>query len=368
MDDNLFHQAKSKVEKLTNNVKTNLLPVSSDVERKFVVDESDFLTLSTLALRFLHQIEDNKKNSAAIGVEKPNETKTKISETRESENIENKNTSPEQFGGGFSEMAFDLSNGDCFEENQSEKLKQEITRVLNDKIFKPDAKTFILLDMFRRYKTNAALAKQNILQLQEKHKNPNKLVGGGTVKEECEKNNGDIVVDTADNKQRSVSSDADTLENSKLDQSVPDGNSLPIEPEKWLGKALRTVKSCMNDRINVLYLDNAKYHTNKLIQFFRTKGSKGNEGNVIYSPNKDFYLKKKFLFLKHKGIRSAFDLTKLIACLSFTKAKIFKFLQLQHKRVTPFTANEKQFLKQFLKKFPINQNRVPCDDIKKLQN
>lgn len=366
---------KNKLTDLSSIIRKNLLENSGDVTRKFVVDENDFLSILTLAIRFLHKSgekgandlarEDTPEESSESPSQQPPPLATSVADMKTVE------------GGGRTEPCVNLR------QVESKKLRSELLRVLSDHIYPEEAKTELLLDVFRRYENRLGVTRQQCLESRAHAQQPNVLVGGGkqtsstgqtmdvgkdNVGDSNGGSNGDIDDDTDNRKKMKVRSKPGLGNNPTTDPNLEDkGRHHLVLARTWLDNAVETINNYMKNKVNVIFLKNVKYHANKLSDFFEQKGILAAKRRAIFSPDKQFYLKNHSLFFadKHsKGETISFDLTKLLVSISFTKNKIFKFLQYREKLVTQFSKKDRKFLQIFIRAFPINKQRIPCKTIR----
>ena len=242
-------------------------------------------------------------------------------------------------------------------QTESRKLRTEILRVLNDHMFTQDIKSHLLLDVFRRFENRVSITKQRCLQNQFKEKEK-VLVGGGEIKD-----------DSKENHLCEEETDA-----SKLRDMTPEKQGVPApQPSAatqhlariWLNQAVDIVESFMKNKVNVLFLHNVKYHANRIAEYFEKNGILDSKNRSIFTPNKQLYIKNHSLYTVEKGKDSiSFDLAKLLAYISLSKNKLYKFLKYRHKFVSAVTEKEKKFLRVFLKECPVNKRRIPCKIIR----
>lgn len=361
---------KNKLTDLSSIIRRNLLESSGDVTRKFVVDENDFLSILTLAIRFLHKSGEKGANDLPRE-ENPEESKSSSQQPPPIATSDGDMKTVE--GGGRSEPCVNLH------QVESKKLRSELLRVLSDHIYPEEAKTDLLLDVFRRYENRLGVTRQQCLERRAHAQQPNVLVGGGkqtpstgqTMNVEKDNVEGNNVAsdrdidDDADDKRKRAKNGPGLGNNPNL-ESNREHHHLVLA-RTWLDNAVETINNYMKNKINVIFLNNVKYHANKLSDFFEQKGILAAKRRAIFSPDKQFYLKNHSLFFadKHsKGDAISFDLMKLLVTISFTKNKIFKFLQYRDKFVTQFSKNDKKFLQIFIRAFPINRQRIPCKTIR----
>ena len=143
-------------------------------------------------------------------------------------------------------------------------------------------------------------------------------------------------------------------------------NNTPVQI--WINDAITTIKGVMRKKINVIFLDNLQYHAHRLANFLASKGTFDKDTNRVIAPHNRFYLKKDCLYFKIKTVKNpqCFDLATLLACVSFSKSKLFRFLQYRFKKVKAFSKNEKHCLHIFLNTCPISKRRIPCSSIRDL--
>ena len=124
----------------------------------------------------------------------------------------------------------------------------------------------------------------------------------------------------------------------------------------------------MKNKINVIFLENLQNHACKLQSFLSSKGTFDKHSNRIIAPHNRFFLKKDSLYFKIKAVKGlqSFDLATLLACISFSKSKLFRFLRYRFKKVNAFSRNEKHCLHIFLNTCPISKKRIPCSSIRDL--
>ena len=351
---------KKKLTNLSETIRKNLIEHSSDVTRKFIINEDDFLSILTLAIRFLHKKDEKTEkadNNSPISTQPTTEPNMKPAE-----------------GGGHHPIKRNNLCPDVTQTTEAKRLRNELLRVLSDNMFSEDAKTELLVDVFRRYENRVRIAKQQHLENQFRTSHPNVMVGGGGKEtpsgksSDTEEIGGEdetpIMEKNSDITQQQTRKNNE--ENSKKAPGPPaiskSGNHLWL-PRTWLDNAVEIIKNFMKNRINIIFLNNVKHHANKLSIFFEKKGIVDEKNRSIFSPNKLFYIKNHFLYFNDPQNRAknlSFDLAKLLVTISFTKNKIFKFIKYREKEVNKFSEKEKKFLGIFLRKFPINRHRIPC--------
>ena len=349
---------KNKLTNLSDVIRKNLLENSSDVTRKFIVDENDFLAILTLAIRFLHKKDEKPDGPPPTTSEQPPPPKDALKDNMKT--VE---------GGGRNAPC-----GDDFRHVESKKLRTELLRVLSDHIYPEEAKTELLLDVFRRYENKLGVTRQQCLENRFQAQHPNVLVGGG------KHNTENQIQQQGENKEEKTDSggnhekgegEKQEEENDIVSQRPPSSSGSKdqhlILARTWLDNAVETIENCMQNKVNIIFLKNIKYHANKLSNFFEQKGILIPKHRAIFSPNKQFYIQNHSLFFVSKHSKEAnlsFELTKLLVCISFTKSKIFKFLKYREKSVTQFSKQDKKFLQIFIQEFPINRHRIPCKTIR----
>ena len=349
---------KKKLTNLSETIRKNLIEHSSDVTRKFIINEDDFLSILTLAIRFLHKKDEKVDNNSPISAQPITEPNMKSAE-----------------GGGLHPIRKDNLCSDVTQTTEAKRLRNELLRVLSDNMFSEDAKTELLVDVFRRYESRIGITKQQRLENQFRTCHPNVMVGGGGKEtlsghtaSDTQETDGDenpIIMKNNNDKPQQQTTGKKHEENSKTTPVKiyqPSTNHLWL-PRTWLDNAVEIIENFMKNRINIIFLNNVKHHANKLSTFFEQKGIVDVKNRSIFSPNKHFYIKNHFLYFndpQNKAKNLSFDLAKLLVTISFTKNKIFKFIKYREREVNRFSEKEKKFLGIFLKKFPINRHRIPC--------
>ena len=125
---------KKKLTDLSENIRKNLLSAATNVTRKFVIEEHDFLSIILLAIQHLHK------------QTKPHEQeKQKEFEPNAGESTENKNTD-------IKEGAGDVNKSNDIAKMDIEKLRKECLKILESKSFNDEAKSYLLTDCFNRHK------------------------------------------------------------------------------------------------------------------------------------------------------------------------------------------------------------------------
>ena len=366
----LNEKIKKKLLALSESVRRNLLLSTSNVQRKFVLEERDFLSILILAIQHL-----NKQPQQSISTTTTNNTEQKEHDEESNETIHTKQSPHEQDnmgkgGGGKTE------DDDSNDVDDSERLRKELLRIVNSSSFDSDAKSYLILDSYNRYQKQKNLAKERKILNAHLKTHPNVMVGGGT------RNDDDAleVLEKESPKPRNKISDAEQLPSSTATRTNPssspstaasattpnNNSSSPVET--WISDAIKVISSCMQKKINILFLDNMRSHGNKLQTFLMTEGSFDKDNNRAHAPHNRFYLKKNSLHFKIKSTKNLqkFDLATLLACISFSRSKLFRFLQYRFKKVKPFSKNEKQCLHIFLTTCPISKKRIPCKSIRDL--
>ena len=372
---------KKKLLSLSENIRRNLLLASSDVQRKFILEERDLLSILVLAIQYLQKPSQPSSTPSSASPSSSSTTPpsssptTPVITTPETEKEQQQTDTTMGKSGGKTDNG--SNNLDT-----TENLRKELLRILESTSFDSDAKSWLLLEAYNRYKNYTTLSKErHILDNHLKH-HPNVLVGGGgssndditdsvnkhiTNEQENDphdENNTQTVKET-DSKPGS-SSTTTLTDNQKTANEQPSNSPLQI----WINDALKTITSFMKNKINVIFLENLQNHAYRLQNFLSSKGSFDKHTNRIIAPHNRFFLKKDSLYFKIKAVKGlqSFDLTTLLACVSFSKSKLFRFLQYRFKKVKAFSRNEKHCLHIFLNTCPISKKRIPCSTIRNLAN
>ena len=369
---------KKKLLALSENVRRNLLLAAGDVQRKFILEERDLLSILVLAIQYLQKPSPSSSSSSSPSTPPTIERKSQHQQQQQlqtpSTTTTNTTTTDDNNMG--------KSGGKTNNLDTSEKLRKELLKILDSTSFDSDAKSWLLLDAYNRYSNYNTLTKEQEILDKHLNRHPNVLVGGGesNVNESNDEvtNNG-ITDNSSDNDENSkpqtkkqTSSKPSTvasLETAPTNcQIVTKQNNTPIQI--WINDALKTITSYMKNRINVMFLENLQNHACRLQNFLSSKGAFDKDNNRVIAPHNRFFLKKDSLYFKIKAVKGFqnFDLASLLACISFSKSKLFRFLQYRFKKVRAFTRNEKQCIHIFLNTCPISKRRIPCGAIRNLAN
>ena len=265
----------------------------------------------------------------------------------------------------------------------SEKLRKELLKILESTSFDSDAKSWILLQTYDRYKNNATLAKEREILDNHLKRHPNVFVGGGNNHQSDESNDGNVeendnnekTNDDINEKKKQTTNEntnnppttvkADTSKQPQvLTNNKPNNNPVDV----WINDAIKIITSYMKNKVNVIFLENVQKHASKLQNFLSSKATFDPHSNRVIAPHARFYLKKDSLYFKIKNAKElqSFDLATLIACISFSRSKLFRFLKYRFKKVKAFSKNEKHCLHIFLTTCPISKRRIPCSSIRDL--
>ena len=361
----LNENIKKKLLALSENVRRNLLLASGNIQRKFVLEERDFLSILILAIQHLNKPQQ-PLSTTTNKQQETNETNHLKQTNTLKENNEEKDGEKDDMGksGGKTE-------NNSREPDSSEKLRKELIRIVDSTSFDSDSKSWLILDMYNRYQKETALTKEREILNAHLKSHPNVLVGGGGVEKEDENASPEDQSHTpkiGNSEQPSSSTTAPPPE-----REPPQGvtrSSLSEPVNIWINDAIKIITSYMKKKVNVIFLDNLQYHANKLRTFLVTKGAFDKDNNRVHTPHNRFFLKKASLYFKIKSAQQLqiFDLATLLACISFSKSKLFRFLQYRFKKVKAFSKNEKQCLHIFLNTCPISKKRIPCKSIRDLAN
>ena len=370
---------KKKLLALSENIRRNLLLASSDVQRKFILEERDLLSILVLAIQYLH------KPSSSTAPSSTTDQKQTQQEQQQQEQQQQQQQQPQQqqqqqqppstTPTTNNDETMGKSGGKAANSDgkldTTEKLRKELLQILESTSFDSDSKSWLLLDCYNRYNSYTTRTKEQEILDKHLNKHPNVLVGGGG------NNEGENTNDSSDNKQQSSKETNAEPPTTSSSETIPTNQqtSKPTNKEQtnnpahiWINDALRTVSALMKSRVNVIFIENLELHARKLQNFLTTKGTFDKENNRIIAPHNRFFLKKDSLYFKTKSVKGLqyFDLATLLACVSFSKSKLFRFLQYRFKRVRAFSKVEKQCIHIFLNTCPISKRRIPCSSIRNL--
>ena len=382
---------KKKLLALSENVRRNLLLAAGDVERKFILEERDLLSILVLAIQYLQHPPQPTQNPPPTPSEQQQEKQQQQEQQQEQQRHQEQQQSPSspttpetdtmgKSGGGKieSKVSNDLET--------SEKLRKELLKILESTSFDSDAKSWILLETYNRYKNNATLAKEREILDNHLKRHPNVFVGGGGDNNHSDESNSDKMGeddvnnkktnnDTMKEKQtnnETTNNASTSIQNtpSKSPQQLLTSNSNPTNNPVgiWIDDAIKVITSYMKNKVNVIFLENVQNHASRLQNFLSSKATFDKNNNRVIAPNARFYLKKDSLYFKIKTTKElqSFDLATLLACVSFSKSKLFRFLKYRFKKVKAFSKNEKNCLRVFLTTCPISKRRIPCSSIRDL--
>ena len=368
---------KKKLLALSENVRRNLLLAAGDVQRKFILEERDLLSILVLAIQYLQKPSSSSSSSSSSTPPPTIERKPQQQQQQTPSTTTTNTTTTDDDNMG-------KSGGKMNNLDTSEKLRKELLKILDSTSFDSDAKSWLLLDAHNRYSNYNTLTKEQ--EILDKHlkRHPNVLVGGG---ESNVNESNDEVTDNAITDNSSDNGENSTPQTKKQTNSKPTTTaSLETAPTNcqivtntkqnntpiriWINDALKTITSYMKNRINVIFLENLQNHAGRLQNFLSSKGTFDKDNNRVIAPHNRFFLKKDSLYFKIKAVKGLqnFDLATLLACVSFSKSKLFRFLQYRFKKVRAFTRNEKQCIHIFLNTCPISKRRIPCGAIRNLAN
>ena len=372
---NLNEKIKKKLLALSENIRRNLLLANGNVQRKFVLEERDFLSILILAIQHLNKqptqttsitnndgIEENKEQEH-INTKQKETSELDKTESNETNHLKHTNEKPDIMGkGGGKTEDCDLDN--------SEKLRKELIRILDSTSFNSDCKSHLIVDVYNRYQKQINLAKEREILNSHLKSHPNVLIGGGENSKGTKNNETDdsseSAIHTSEHPSSSTHPPAKNPPTTKnvRDTSAPLANPVDI----WINDAVTVITSYMKNKVNVIFLENLQNHASKLRAFLKNKGNFDKENNRIQAPHGRFFLKKSTLYFKIKSAQhlQSFDLATLMACISLSKSKLFRFLQYRFEKVKAFSKKEKQCLHIFLNTCPISRQRIPCKTIRDL--
>ena len=370
---------KKKLLALNENVRRNLLLASSDVQRKFILEERDLLSILVLAIQYLQKPPQPTSSLSSTSPTPPTTTEEKQQQQQHQTTPTTTTTTDTTTTATMGKSGGNNNNpNDSLD--TSEKLRRELLKILDSTSFDSDAKSWLLLDAYNRYNNYTTLNKEREIIDRHLKTHPNVMVGGGKSfanesNEEingCTDNNSDKsespttrTTKTTDSKTTTPPSSETTPKNDRIVTNEKQGDS-PVHI--WINDALKTITSYMKNKVNVIFLENLQSHACRLQNFLSSKCTFDKDNNRIIAPNNRFFLKKGSLYFKIKAVKGLqnFDLATLLACVSFSKSKLFRFLQYRFKKVRAFSKNEKQCIHIFLNACPISKKRIPCSSIRDL--
>ena len=350
---------KSKLGRVATNIKQSLISASSDLSRSFIISERDFLSICLLALKSINE-DQIQTNQLTAQSNRSNQTKD--------------NTPEIEMTGGQKKKNFDQRDANL--------LKKEILKIINASNFNNEAKSVLIQDAYERFKKNKALQKQKLLSDKFRTAYPSVLTGGGgggtdpqktsesenedkhsdkndQEKEEKKETKRKTKLRTSRNNENEkknggkiINEEKKETENKNKKQNTKEF----LNTQKNINVALKSILFHMNKKINIIFLENVKFHAECLTNFFK------NNPNAY----KYFKIKKNYIYLKDTPT-AKIELSKFLTCLSFTKTKIYKFLSYKDKQVKRFSKNETRFLELFKSKMSnIVVARVPCKNIRNI--
>ena len=371
---------KKKLLALSENIRRNLLQAAGNVQRRFILEEKDLLSVLILAIQHLNkqqpttnnaaeQKNTDQKNTEYKDKHPPEQDGLKANETNHLKQPDEKNNTMGR-GGGKTENDPDLDS--------SEKLRKELIRILDSTSFDNDCKSHLIVDMYERFKKQTNLTREREILNSHLKNHPNVLIGGGG---DGRDNDGDA--EPLERQPRGESSTMRTSEQPSTSTTTPEHRKPPTNDvqatsttprtnpiDTWINDAVTIITSHMKKKVNIIFLDNLQFHANKLRTFLTTKGRFDKDNNRIHAPNNRFFLKRGSLYFKLKSVQSlqSFDLATVLACISLSQSKLFRFLQYRFDKVKAFSKQEKQCLTIFLNTCPISRQRIPCKTIRDLSN
>lgn len=384
---NFNDKIKKKLLGLSENIRRNLLLASSDVQRKFILEERDLLAILVLAIQYLQKPSQPSSTPSSTSPSSLSTTPASSSPTTPVITTPKTEKEPQETALPTTDKTMGKSGGKTNNGSNNldttENLRKELLRILESTSFDSDAKSWLLLEAYNRYKNYTTLSKERHILDNHLKRHPNVLVGGGggssndditdsvnehiTNEKENDTNDENSTHTVKETDSKPGSSSTTTLTgNQRVTNEQPSNSPLQI----WINDALKTITSFMKNKINVIFLENLQNHAYRLQNFLSSKGSFDKHTNRIIAPHNRFFLKKDSLYFKIKAIKGlqSFDLATLLACVSFSKSKLFRFLQYRFKKVKAFSRNEKHCLHIFLNTCPISKKRIPCSTIRNLAN
>ena len=275
---------KKKLTNLAEDVRRNLLSSATNVTRKFVLEEHDFLSIILLAIQHLHgktkerdkDKEHNKNHSSASPIKDENKD-----DNDNNDNNEIAVNDTNEKGGGNATNTMDV-----------EKLRKEFLRILHNKSFNEDAQSYMLMDILNRHESQARLARERKIMSTHIENHPNVLKGGsskaGTENHRiaehvpCDKND---TAEQAATKRR----DGSKVENNIDNVQTKDDNTSLSHPnytnqssshvqlqntvEVWIRDAVKVVTTYMKKKANKIFLQNLKVQAFKLQDYLKKKGT-----------------------------------------------------------------------------------------------
>ena len=355
---------KKKLTDLSENIRKNLLSAATNVTRKFVIEEHDFLSIVLLAIQHLHKQTNPHREQG----------KEKEFESKAAESTENKNNDIKE-GAGDVNKSNDLAKMDI------EKLRKECLKILGSKSFNDEAKSYLLTDCFHRHKLQSTLMKEREIMADYETTHPNVLKGGSGIQtvNSIDTDPSSVVTVKEPTSEKEKTGQKHKLERVlSTDKSEPNTSHVSMSKNApknastiWIQDAVNVVLTYMKNKVNTIFLDNLRNHASVIQKFVENRGTFDKEINGICIPRNRFYLKKRLVYFPLKDNKHSppsFDLANLLACISFSRSKLFKFLQYRYETVKPFTKTEKHCLAIFLKNCPVSKKRIPCKFIRRLIN
>lgn len=373
----LNENIKKKLLALSENIRRNLLQAGGNVQRKYVLEERDLLSILILAIQHLNKQPPQPATSAHSSITEQKKTEQSVIQPSEQNELK---TSSEEIdsvmgkGGGKTES-------ESYELDNSERLRKELLRILDSTSFNNDSKSYMIVDACERYHQQNNLTKERKILNSHLKTHPNMMVGGGGGGGGGDDNRRDDAVDvplerrlndesakrTSEQPSTSTSSTAERESSKDIVRASP--KTPQTNPaELWINDAVSIITSHMKKRVNIIFLENLQSHASKLRTFLTTKGKFDKDNNRVYAPHNRFFLKKGSLYFKLKSVKhlQSFDLATLLACISLSQSKLFRFLQYRFDKVKAFSKLENQCLTIFLNACPISRQRIPCKAIRNL--
>ena len=163
---------KKKLTNLAEDVRRNLLSSATNVTRKFVLEEHDFLSIILLAIQHLHgKTKEQDKDKER------DKNHSSASPIKDKDNNDNDDTDDNKI------IVNDTNEGgggiDINTTMDVEKLRKEFLRILRNKSFNDEAQSYMLMDSLSRHESQARLAKERKIMSTHIENHPNVLKGGG---------------------------------------------------------------------------------------------------------------------------------------------------------------------------------------------
>ena len=362
--DDSISQIREKIARVADNVKKNLVEASSNVKRTFIIDEDDFLNLLLMSLRSIdskskHETKNSENN--IDNTDNLNNIPNRLTDKEPTLDVLNKQDNKKK-----EEKSVKMKGGKVKtnEEIESKKMKKEIHRILNSQ-FNTDAKMVLLTDAFERRAKNINLQKERTLEARFRETYPNVMAGAGSGHTQNDVIRKKLTMtsseDTAEQRETEVRESKEKERKKRKENIVNEKKKKKNEKENLqndyhetkLNNAAKMIYRIMNHKINDIFLENLKFHKKILVNYFTHKMKK-----------------KRKLHLKGKHILNtmypdnSIEIAKMLVYLSFSRAKIYKFLKYRDQKVTPMSKDEKNMLKIIKDECRIPLSRIPCKAIR----